>query len=73
MVQSRLTTLLERLASNHIPEGVHEQLHINSRQAWIDLVSGMIETGALMKSPEVLVMCVKNWEAMLTTRLSILN
>lgn len=65
--------ILDALAVRYIPEGKHKYLHVNSREVWIDVMVRLIEKGFIKSKVSVLAKCAKNWEFMLTTKLSILN
>ena len=65
--------LLNSLAERFIPEGVHKYLHVDSRELWVDIMTGLIEKGFVKLKMPVLAKCAINWEFMLVTKLSILN
>jgi hypothetical protein len=73
MVQNTLYQTLEDLAERYIPEGVHKHLHVNSREAWTDLMVELIEAGRLSKRLSFLAKCAINWEALLIQKISIQN
>ena len=65
--------LLDSLAVSYIPEGRHKYLHVDSREVWVDIMSGLIKKGFIQPKKPMLAKCAKNWEFMLITKLSILN
>lgn len=65
--------ILNELAEQHIPEGVHKLLHIDSRKAWVVLMSNLVKGGFLIKKYETLKKCAVNWEALLTQKYSTQN
>ena len=73
MVQYTLYQTLEDLAEKYIPEGQHKLLHVNSREAWTDLMIELIESGRLSKRLSFLAKCAVNWEALLIQKISIQN
>jgi hypothetical protein len=73
MVQHTLYQTLEDLAEKYIPEGVHDYLHVNSREAWTNLMIELIEAGRLSKRLSFLAKCAINWEALLIQKISIQN
>lgn len=73
MVQNTLYQTLEELAERYIPEGTHKLLHVNSREAWTDLMVELIEAGKLSKRLSFLAKCAINWEALLIQKISIQN
>lgn len=73
MVSQVLHEALENLAERHIPEGKHKFLHVNSREAWIDLMVGLLETRMIGRKLSILTKCAINWELLLMQRISIQN
>lgn len=73
MVQHTLYQTLEDLAEKYIPEGIHTYLHVNSREAWTDLMIELIEGGRLSTKLSFLGKCAVNWEALLIQKISIQN
>lgn len=73
MVQHTLHETLEDLAEKYIPRGTHKLLHVNSREAWTDLMLELIESGRLSKKLSFLAKCAINWEALLIQKISIQN
>lgn len=64
---------LDKLAESTIPEGVHEYLHVNSRDAWVETVVSLYETKAIDLKPVVVQSLLKNWETLLFKKYSSLN
>lgn len=73
MVRSKVRAILNTLAHNYIPQGTHKLLHVDSRATWIDLMEGLLESGALDQSLRTMQSCAKSWEYMIATRISLLN
>jgi len=46
--------VLDNLAEKFIPEGIHESLHVDSREMWIDLMVTLIEARAIIAKPSIL-------------------
>ena len=61
------------IADKTIPEGTHKLLRVNSREAWVKIVSKMIEEGYVEPNPQNLRSMSKNWEFILISTLSLLN
>lgn len=64
---------LDKLAESSIPEGVHELLHINSREAWVETVISLYETKAVDLTPLAVKSLLRNWEILLFKKYSSLN
>ena len=73
MINSLVYEALDSLAEKYIPEGRHKELHVNSREMWVELVAGLIEKGYLTAKLSVLKKCAVHWETLLVQKLSILN
>lgn len=73
MVKPTTEHTLSLLAERFIPPGTHRYLHVNSRKAWIKLMLEMLETGVLGSSIGVLCKCARNWELLLTRKISTQN
>jgi hypothetical protein len=73
MLQQTLYETLEDLAERYIPEGTHRLLHVDSRNAWTDLMVDLIENGRVSKKLSFLAKCAINWEALLIQKISIQN
>lgn len=73
MVEQTIYEVLDTLAEKHIPEGNHKMLHVNSREAWVDLMTELIESGAMRKKLSILTKCAASWELLLVQKLSIQN
>ena len=73
MISPTKYEILDSLAVRYIPEGRHKCLHVNSRELWVDIMTGLIEKGFVKLKMPVLAKCAINWEFMLVTKLSILN
>lgn len=64
---------LEALAEQYIPEGMHKLLHIDSRKAWLVLMTNLIKGGFVNKKLTTLKKCAINWEALLAQKYSMQN
>lgn len=64
---------LDKLAESAIPNGVHEMLHVNSREAWVETVVSLYEMKSIDLKPRTLRALLKNWEVLLYKRFSTLN
>lgn len=73
MVEQVLQETLEELAERYIPEGTHKLLHVNSREAWTNLMLELVESGAVRKRLSLLAKCAINWETLLVHKISIQN
>jgi len=73
MVEQLIHETLESLAERYIPAGKHKLLHVNSREAWTNLMLDLIESGTVRKKLSLLAKCAVNWEALLTQKISIQN
>lgn len=73
MVEQLIQETLEGLAERYIPAGKHKLLHVNSREAWTELMLNLIESGAIRKRLSLLAKCAINWEALLIQKISIQN
>lgn len=64
---------LDVLAERYIPEGKHNLLHVNSREAWLKLMTTLIESELIKVRIPTLTKCAISWELLLTQKLSIQN
>jgi hypothetical protein len=64
---------LDKLAENVIPEGVHEMLHVNSREAWVETMVSLYEMKSIDLKPKTIQALLKNWEVLLYKKFSSLN
>jgi hypothetical protein len=63
--------VLDEIAESHIPPGIHKELHVNSRQAWVETMADLIERGYIKKKD--LDMMAVLWEQLLYKKYSALN
>ena len=68
-----LYEVLENLAERYIPEGKHKLLHVDSREVWMDLMTGLLETKTISHKLSLMTKCAINWEALLAQKISIQN
>lgn len=73
MVNNVLYEVLEDLAERYIPEGNHRMLHINSREAWKELMVVMLEEKLVAKKLSIITKCAIKWETILVQKISIQN
>lgn len=73
MVELTLYETLESLAERYIPKGTHRLLHVNSREAWTNLMLELIKTGKIGNKLSLLAKCAINWESLLFQKISIQN
>jgi hypothetical protein len=64
---------LDVLAERYIPEGKHNLLHVNSREAWLELMTSLIELDLIKVRMPTLIKYAISWELLLTQKLSIQN
>ena len=64
---------LDKLAETVIPEGVHEMLHVNSREAWVETMVSLYEMKSIDLKPKTIQALLKNWEVLLYKKFSSLN
>lgn len=65
--------VLDSLAERFIPEGIHELLHVDSREMWRDIMITLIESGLIDKKLSIITKCAISWEAILVQKISIQN
>lgn len=65
--------VLDEIAETHIPSGIHPELHVDPRMAWVETVADMIEKKAIKGNYSDLVFFAKMWEPLLYVKYSRLN
>jgi hypothetical protein len=65
--------ILDEIAEVSIPSGIHPELHVNTRTAWIETVAELIEKGRIKGSYDQLYFYAKHWETFLYKKYSTLN
>lgn len=73
MVEDVIYETLDMLADRYIPQGVHEMLHVNSREVWMSIMVGLIENKSIRAKLSLLTKCAINWELLLIQKISIQN
>jgi len=73
MVNDTAYHFLNTLAEEYIPQGKHELLHIDSRKAWLSLMTNLLNGGYIEKRFNTLKKCAVNWEALLAQKYSMQN
>ena len=65
---------LDKIAEEiQIPTEIHEYLHINSREVWVDTMVLLIESGQIKPVPKTIKVLAENWEDLLCRKYSNLN
>jgi hypothetical protein len=65
---------LDRIAEEaQIPTELHEYLHINSREVWVDTMVLLIDTGQIKGTARQIKVLAENWEDLLCRKYSNLN
>ena len=65
---------LDRIAEEaQSPTELHEYLHINSREVWVDTMVLLIESGQIKPVPRMIKVLAENWEDLLCRKYSNLN
>lgn len=70
LIYDQLDKIAEEL---EIPQEIHPYLHVNSREAWVDIMVGLIENNHIKASPKIIKIFGTNWEELLCRRYSNLN
>lgn len=70
LIYDQLDKIAEEL---EIPQEIHPYLHVNSREAWVDTMVGLIENNHIKPSPKIIKIFGANWEELLCRRYSNLN
>jgi hypothetical protein len=73
MTNYKISLAIDELADRYIPEGKHKILHVNSREAWKEIMFLLIEKDAIPRKASYFARCAISWEALLIQRLSPLN
>lgn len=73
MVDKVTYEVLDNLAERFIPEGIHDLLHVDSREVWRELMISLIETKSIQMKLTILTKCAMSWETILVQKLSIQN
>jgi ribosomal protein L17 len=64
---------LEAIAIKSIPEGNHPLLRVNSRRAWVKMVTELLKTGKIEATTKNIKRLSEKWEPLLITHYSVLN
>lgn len=73
MISQVIYEVLEELADKHIPEGRHKLLHVNSKEAWLNIMIDLVQKGVIGKKLSLFKKCAVNWEIVLVQKISIQN
>lgn len=65
---------LDKIAEEiQIPTDIHEYLHVNTREAWVDTMVSLIENRYIKPTPKNIKALAINWEELLCRKYSNLN
>jgi len=65
---------LDKIAEEtQIPTEIHEYLHVNSREVWVETMILLIESGQIKPVPKTIKVLAENWEDLLCRKYSNLN
>ena len=73
MISNTTHDIIVTMAKQYVPNKQHKLLHVNSMDAWVELVSDMVERGLIRPRMAVLLKCALSWETLLTIKYSKLN
>ena len=73
MVNNVIYEIIDSLAERYIPAGKHKFLHVDSREAWKDLMIVMIENKVIGKRLSTITKLAINWEELLTRKIAMYN
>ena len=73
MVSNATYSTITAVARLYVPDEKHDLLHINTYDAWIELIVSMVDKGYLEPKAPVLKKCARRWEELLTLKYSRLN
>lgn len=65
--------VLDEVADTVIPNNIHPELHVNCRDAWVEIMVGLIEYKAIKPDYKTLCSYAEHWEDMLYKRYSMVN
>jgi hypothetical protein len=65
--------MIGKVAEMSVPDRVHEMLHVNSRQAFTETATDLIQRKVLKPTVTNVKFMVDNWENLLYTKYSRLN
>ena len=65
---------LDKIAEEiQIPTEIHEYLHVNSREVWVETMVSLIDTSQIKPSARQIKVLAENWEELLCRKYSNLN
>jgi hypothetical protein len=73
MISNATHDIIQSVADQYVPDKHHPGLHVNSRDMWVKLMTDMVTKGFVKPKMVVLLKCARNWETLLTLKLSRLN
>ena len=68
-----LIDALDIVAEKYIPEGKHKYLHVDSREAWVEVVVYLLDNKLVNQDMTSIKALAINWETLLVKRYSALN
>lgn len=67
------TSVLDKIADMYVPDKNHKYLHVNTRDAWVNVITNLIYDGFIYPNKTNIVVLAKNWELLLYKHYSQLN
>lgn len=65
--------VLDEVADAIIPNTIHPELHVNPREAWVEIMVELLEHKAIKSDYKTLCIYAENWESILYKRFSSVN
>ncbi len=65
--------VLDEIADICVPNSMHKELHVNCREAWVEIMAQLIEHNAIGTKYEDLLVYASMWEELLYKRFSSVN
>ena len=73
MISNLTYDIITNIAKEYVPDKVHAQLHVNSRDAWVNLVVELVDKGLVKPKMKTLMKCAQSWENLIINKYSRLN
>jgi hypothetical protein len=64
---------LDKVAEALIPEGVHPLLHVNNRDAWVNIIAELVINEKVKSNPKNIKLMAKAWEQILFNYYTLVN
>ena len=61
------------MATKYVPNEQHDELHVVSKDAWVEMVVDLVNKGLIKPKLSSLLQCALKWEELLTIKYSRLN